>query len=432
MQKSIVFILLLTFPFFLTLSAGSVLFPEGKPASRKEKTIKIQPPVKSIEVFKNQLPESFPVIQLNSGDVITIEFDILSPNSIPIWYSIDHCSSDWESSDLFYQDFQTGFEYNPLNNPNPGYNTLIPYFHYELTLPNEEISILLSGNYRVSFFDSPGGSNPWFEAQFFVTENQGKIEASLTPSRNADLQRSHQEISIEYLHNLSIDNPYRDLQLIILQNRNPNHRVSDIQADYIQSGKVVFKNDPGLTWPGNNEFRVFNSNDIRFVSEGIDSIRFQNQLYHFFLSPFQNLKFKRYKYYRDLNGQFHPDKSGSDSPKTEADYYYHHFTFPFDAPLINEKLFLFGEFSQYRLNPNYEMTYNLAEKRYECSVLLKQGYYNYTIAAINENEDIEFDRFDGSHSVTENEYQLFIYLQTPGERHQRLINYTELSRIETN
>ena len=269
-----------------------------------------------------------------------------------------------------------------------------------------------------------------FEAKFFVSEQLGKINATLTPSRNADLQRSHQEITIEYLHNLTIDNPYRDLQLIILQNRNALSHAFNLQADYIQTGKVIYTNDPGLTWPGNNEFRVFNSKDVRFASEGIDSIRFENQLYHFYLSPYDNMKFKRYKYYRDLNGQFRPDKSGSTNPATEADYYEHYFTFPFEAPLIGEKLFLFGEFSNYRICPEYELIYNLAQKRYECTTLLKQGYYNYTIASVNQKDDIEFARFDGSHSMTENEYQLFIYYQTPGERHQRLISFANLSRSE--
>lgn len=399
---------------------------------RKDRKNDSRPQVKSLAIYKNQLPESLPIMQLNSNDQITVEFDILSPLHIPLWYKIDHCGSDWESSGLFYQDFQTGFDYNAVPGSISSRNTLIPYQHYQLILPNPEVSLLISGNYKIYVYDSPGSNEAIFETKFFVTENTGKIAGLLTPSRNADLQRSHQEISFEYQHNLNIDNPYRDLQYVITQNRNFLQPQTNIQPDYIQSGKMIFKNDPGLTWPGNNEFRVFNSKDIRFASEGIDSIRFENQLYQFYLTPYENLRFKRYRYYRDLNGQYRPDKSASSEPGTEADYYEHHFSFPFEAPLIDEKLYLFGEFSDYQLKPEYELSFNLQQKRYETTLLLKQGYYNYTIVTENKKGEVEFGRFDGFHSMTENEYQIFIYYHSPSERHQRLIATSHLSGLSEN
>lgn len=409
--------------------SGSTLFDSDVRKDRKSNSL---PQVKSLTIYKNQLAESLPIIQLNSNDLITVEFDLLSPLNIPLWYKIDHCSSDWESSGLFYQDFQTGFDYNPLPGSYPSRNTLIPYQHYQLFLPNPEFSILISGNYKIYIYDSPGSNEAIFETKFFVTENIGKIEGQLTPSRNADLQRSHQEINFEYQHNLNIDNPYRDLLYVITQNRNFLQPQTKLQPDYIQSGKLIFKNDPGLTWPGYNEFRVFNSKDIRFASDGIDSIRFENQLYQFYLTPYENLRFKRYRFYRDLNGQFRPDKSASSEPGTEADYYEHHFSFPFEAPLIEEKLYLYGEFSDYKLKPEFELSYNLQQKRYETTLLLKQGYYNYTIVTENKKGEIEFGRFDGFHSMTENEYQIFIYYQSPSERHQRLIAASNLSGLLDN
>ena len=51
---------------------------------------------------------------------------------------------------------------------------------------------------------------------------------------------------------------------------------------------------------------------------------------------------------------------------------------------------------------------------YECTMLLKQGWYNYEYAFVKTgNEDGTASLFEGSHYETENDYNIYYLLQEP-------------------
>lgn len=54
------------------------------------------------------------------------------------------------------------------------------------------------------------------------------------------------------------------------------------------------------------------------------------------------------------------------------------------------------------------MHYDSEQKMYYCSPMLKQGYYNYQYVTLSEGK-INAEKIEGSHSQTENGYEIFIY-----------------------
>jgi hypothetical protein len=68
------------------------------------------------------------------------------------------------------------------------------------------------------------------------------------------------------------------------------------------------------------------------------------------------------------------------------------------------------------------MTYNNQKEQYECTMLLKQGWYNFEYVFLGESGSAgRSNRFEGSHYETENDYQILVYYRNPRERYDRLI-----------
>ena len=58
------------------------------------------------------------------------------------------------------------------------------------------------------------------------------------------------------------------------------------------------------------------------------------------------------------------------------------------------------------------MYYNNDEGIYQGKILLKQGFYNYTFATVDENKTVNTNEINGTFYQTENEYTVIVLLQT--------------------
>jgi hypothetical protein len=70
------------------------------------------------------------------------------------------------------------------------------------------------------------------------------------------------------------------------------------------------------------------------------------------------------------------------------------------------------------------MKYNAGGRRYELSLLLKQGYYNYQYL-LQASPDSPGDEtmIEGSHWETENEYSVYLYYKETGGLYERLVGW---------
>jgi len=87
------------------------------------------------------------------------------------------------------------------------------------------------------------------------------------------------------------------------------------------------------------------------------------------------------------------------------------------------KIYVTGEFNNWKHSENNEMKYNFDQKAYETRVLLKQGYYNYKYELVND-QGVQETFYSGNHEQTENDYEIYIYYEDISKGYDRLIGHT--------
>ncbi len=97
-----------------------------------------------------------------------ISFDDLQHNFVRYSYTITHCNADWNPSDLLRSEYMTGFDDNRIEDYEQSMNTEMEYNHYSFTLPNEDVKLLVSGNYIVNIFED-GDEEPVARACFSIS-----------------------------------------------------------------------------------------------------------------------------------------------------------------------------------------------------------------------------------------------------------------------
>ena len=133
-------------------------------------TICYDPSVKTIQVFKEGFELSPPIIQLNSADRLSVQFDDLDADITRYKFTIIHCESDWRtSSDLTVSDFIDGYREENIDQYEYSYNTTVRYTHFRTIFPTDNMRPKLSGNYlMVVYYDDP--AQLAFTVRFMVTE----------------------------------------------------------------------------------------------------------------------------------------------------------------------------------------------------------------------------------------------------------------------
>ncbi len=385
------------------------------------KTVRMYPEFKLLEE---------PVINLNSKEHLVLDFDDLSSETKDYYYKIIHCSSNWESSELSYSDYMDGFEINQIRDYDFSFNTYFNYVHYSLLLPNQDVQLKLSGNYLIQVFEDYDEDKLVLSRRFYIVEDRVNIDAKIKRASLIDKMDSHQEAVFTLESSIAINNPYKDLKVIITQNGRWDNRLDNLKPIYINDGKLVYNNQQENIFPGVNEFRYFNTKDIKFESHGIEKIEFIKPYYHFYLNESQQRRFKVYFYDEDLDGDYSIDIANGRDLDIEADYVFVHFSLSYDVPIVDGNIYVYGELSDWAFNPDNKMKYDFETKSYNCTLLLKQGYYNYIYAYLKDGEQkADIGYLEGNHYQTENNYFIYVYLKENSSRFERLIGFHKINSL---
>ena len=96
---------------------------------------------------------TLPVMALGDDDIMCFSFDEMSHTYHRFTYRVTHCDAYWNPSDISEIDYLDGFNGMPIEEWENSVNTTMLYTRYTFSLPNEDIRLLLSGNYKVEVFD---------------------------------------------------------------------------------------------------------------------------------------------------------------------------------------------------------------------------------------------------------------------------------------
>jgi len=388
-----------------------------------------QSQILTIKIHKTGWELGDPIIELNSNETISLIFDDLSDESTSYSYTIIHCDKDWQASNISFFDYLEGFEFNSISTSENSMSTTIPYTHYKIEIPNENIKLKISGNYLIRIVDSYENSKMIFESKFMVVEPLAKIKSSVTQPVLADKMNTSQQIKLSILTNsLKINDIQKELFTSIYQNNQPDNAQINIRPMFIQSNEITYSSADALIFDGLNEFRNFDIKSVRYNSPEIDNIIQNVDGFNVMLKPDENNRSTKYTYNPDINGHYSVKLEGSERSEIEADYVWVYFTLPYFEELTGKEVYVYGDISNWLCSPNYLMTYNYQRQAYELRLLLKQGYYNYRYVLRNtKTGKTDHAFFEGNHFDTENSYLVLAYLRQQGTKYDRLVGAKRIS-----
>ena len=130
--------------------------------------------IKNVKIFgTNKNVQKYVFVK---DEIINVSFDELSYNTNNYYYSINHYDFQWNKTNIYKNEFISGYDDIRISNFNKSLNTLQKYTNYTFSFPNEQFKIKVSGNYILSVKDS--SDNIIFQRKFMVIENlnAGNIE----------------------------------------------------------------------------------------------------------------------------------------------------------------------------------------------------------------------------------------------------------------
>jgi len=390
--------------------------------------------IKTIKIYNSASEISEPVIELGGTETITLTFDDLSDSPINYSYTLIHCSNDWKESRIMKSDFMDGFDINPINDYQNSYSTATPYTHYKLEIPNRDVKLKISGNYIIKITDTYNPEKVVLEQRFMVVEPLITIDAKLRQPFSIEKKTTSQQVNLLLKTNqINISNPYNDLIVKVLQNAQLLGSYSGLKPVFIRSGEIDYSSPDNLIFNGVNEFRSFNTNSIRYISSGIQSIDHIGSEFSVQLIPSENNRKKLYLTIPDINGKNKINLENSNQSDLEADYVWVYFTLPYYDQLEGKEVYVYGGLTDWQLLPQNQMQYNAQREAFELRLFLKQGYYNYRYV-VRDTKTGEVDQafFEGNHFETENSYQILVYLNEPGYRYERLVGYKLINSMKGN
>ena len=129
-----------------------------------------------------------------------------------------------------------------------------------------------------------------------------------------------------------------------------------------------------------------------------------------------------------MNGNFLIEKQEAWEPHTEAEYVNTNFYLLENREISYGDIYLIGRMTNWEISNKYKMKFNKASRRYELSILLKQGYYNYLyVLRENNNNKVNTSFIEGSHYESNNEYYIYVYYREIGGSYDQLIGYIKTS-----
>lgn len=378
----------------------------------------VNPPdnIKSI-VFKGPTDDQFPLVQ--SGDPIYLEFDDLLANEQDYYYKIIHCDYDWTPSALLKSQYLNGVDNQRIINYENSYTTLETYSNYQLTIPNENVSLKVSGNFVLEIYNSTYELQ--FSRRFVVYKDIAKVAANVKRSRDFEFLNEKQVLQFSInAGNFRLVNPKKEVKVVLLQNYYWPTAIYNIEPQYTLGTELIYRYDQPTSFFGGNEFLLFDTSDLRAPTSQISRIEVA-ELYNHYLFSDDFRTDKPYTYFPDINGDYLIRTLQGENASREAEYTQVHFSLPYKETIGLDDVFIFGKFNNYALEENNRMTYNETNGMMEATLKLKQGFYNYKYVTKGDNETTRLNAVGGNFHFTENNYLILVYYRNFGDMYDSVI-----------
>lgn len=408
--------------FFLFSCLMLLLFPFSAKAQRNKI---YSDSIASLQVVMNDNWQEMPIIKLNTDDIINIDFDDFTHSYHRYAYKIEHCDADWSvSQGIFSSDYIEGFaENNVIEDFEESINTTNLYSHYHFQIPDDNVKLKISGNYKVTVYDMDNSNQPIFTACFMVVEPLMAIGLNVTTQTDIDTNLSHQQLSMVLNYgNLKVTDYLSQIKTVVLQNGRYDNAVYNTKPQFVKLDGLEWIHNSDLIFSGNNEYHKFEMLDVSHPTMGVENINWDGIYYNAYIWP--NEPRPNYDYDESANGGFLIRNSDNRNISTTCDYLQVHFKLI--SPQADGDVYLNGNWTHDSFLQKYKMDYDQAGKFYYSTVLLKQGYYSYQYLVLHPDGTTAGVPSEGNFYQTKNKYQALIYYRDSNGRYDQLVGYKEI------
>lgn len=361
-----------------------------------------------------------PVIILNEPGQLGLTFDILTDQFENLSAKIYHCNKDWTKSGLRDMEFLNEINNYRITDFDYSINTKQPYINYRLNVSKP----FISGNYILAVFRRANPSDILFTRKFLVVENTANINHIVRVSTTiAERERNHQlEFGVNY-GNLLVNSPTQDISVVLLQNHNWRTAIKDVPPTLIRAnqGSMEYQHlDLKTNFPGWNDFRFADLRTFDVAGRNVARITSTDFKYSAILGTDKTRGNITYtQNFNDINGDYMIQTNDVGDVPLNADYATVQFNLK--SGRISGDVYVIGRFNNWKLSDENRMNYNTQNGIYYTNIKLKQGYYDYMYHV--ENSSLPPYYFEGSHFLSENDYEILVYYRRPGNINDQIVGY---------
>ncbi len=380
------------------------------------------PSIKTVLCYSSVADYSFPVVSINSPEYINLSFDELKSTNENYCFTAVLCNSDWVPVALQPNEYLIGNAFEQINNISYSTSTYQKFVHYLCAFPMESMNVKYAGNYIIKVYRNYNLDDVVLTQRCYIVNTKANITSRVHRATNIDLRYSSQEVDLDVdVANATIPSPLSDAHLSILQNGRYDNAITKLTPKYINGNVYNYDYEDGNLFFGGNEFRAFDTRNIRSVGQNVSNKTIDTAI-HIQLKTDDSRAAQQHLTMTDYNGKFLITNTAASEPNA-LDYAYVTFVLNSFSENMDTGLYVLGAFNNFQPSADCKMTYNDARKLYQCTILLKQGYYNYGYYSYNQNQLLETSLTEGDHFETENDYYFFFYQKNYNYNFDELIGF---------
>jgi len=389
--------------------------------------------IKTVKLNRFGDPLSYPVLALNSSDLLEMNYDDLDGCVKNYYYTLTLCNADWTPAQLSYFDYVKGYSQVRINTYRNSSISLTRYTHYQATLPDRNCQPIKSGNYLLKVFLNGDTSQLAFTKRFLVVDNKLSVAIQVTQPFNQEYFQTHHRFQVQVdTRNFDVRYPQQQIRIEILQNYRWDNKLTLTMPTFTRQELLQYSNENEMLMPAGKEYRWLNLRSFRLLGDRISKQQNTDSSFSLFVKEDQSRLPKQYFFYKDNNGLFINETIETINPFWNADYAKVHFSYRPTNSLPREAgdLVVFGELTNYGKDPEATLIYNPQKGVYETDLFLKQGYYDYQYALKEiKSGSIRFNSSSTEQDAweTENVYLVLVYFRPLGGRYDELVSVRQVS-----
>jgi len=388
------------------------------------------PAIRTVQFHPAGKENRLPVYLMGGGERLRLSFDDLRADIRNYYIAIEHCNQDWRPSRTSVLDYVDGHNEDRIEDYSSSKSTVQPYTHYALDFPTEYVRPKLAGNYLLKVYEDADKERLVLTRRFYVLNDLVSVGAQVWPSRQAASRLKNQKLDISLSTGLTVNNPQRDLSVLVRQNQRPDNQLLSRNPNFATGGTFRYDGIETFDFRANDEFRFVDLRSFRVPSERVREI-IPDSVTRVVLFADEDRQGESYAGTYDENGLFFIRNRDLNHDELEADYADVVFSLKTSQNVLGN-IYLVGGFNGFRRADENRLVFDVQNGVWTVTVKLKQGLYDYEYVLENPDGELITDAFCGTHFQTGNDYQIFVYNRRQGTYWDELVGFAEMGINNSN